>query len=426
MKTSLGSETVVRMFDGSTKLVKELKVGDQLIGDDNSARKVNSISFHQAKGFRVKYQSYLDTGYDKQFICGENAVLPVIPDGNRANNLEIHCDAQKNYCISYMEPVVDRDNKILRVEMKKKTFPQPDEALTFVDKQLPNFLYEPTITQLSTLDQVSQKYFTLVRPLLPVRYTAAPTPIQNATKAMFDQAKDLGLRSMDLPWAAGLFLSAGSGQADRICFNLKELHKDVSKELRRIFEAMKCQVEYDELSGAFEIQLKSQLFKSFLQTFNLVQNDTYTKTKLVQNIRFESFSKIRGPFLAGVMDGSADYGLADANYGLECYVRGLPEGQTRDEIADLARSCSLACYADEHGILTLAGGMLFRIPCVNNPPKDIPGLVCLTSYPNDDGQNVLLGMPQSFVIEALGKEVECAALDVTGRFILDDYTVVSV
>lgn len=37
------------------------------------------------------------------------------------------------------------------------------------------------------------------------------------------------------------------------------------------------------------------------------------------------------------------------------------------------------------GVLTLAGGMLFRIPCVNNPPKDIPGLVSLSSYPNEEG-----------------------------------------
>jgi len=63
----------------------------------------------------------------------------------------------------------------------------------------------------------------------------------------------------------------------------------------------------------------------------------------VQNIRLESFGRIRGPFLAGVMDGSADYGLADANYGLECYIRGLPAGRTREEIVDVVKSCSLAC-----------------------------------------------------------------------------------
>lgn len=126
------------------------------------------------------------------------------------------------------------------------------------------------------------------------------------------------------------------------------------------------------------------------------------------------------------MDGSSDYGLADQNYGLECYIRGLPAGQTRNEVADLARSCSLACIEDkESGILTLAGGMLFRIPCVNNPPKDIPGLVCLTSYPNDDGQNILLGMPEEFTVEE-GETMDVARIEVQGRFLLADYTVVGV
>ena len=89
---------------------------------------------------------------------------------------------------------------------------------------------------------------------------------------------------------------------------------------------MKCPIEYDELSGAFEVVLKKALFKDFLKAFNLCQGNSFNKTAVAQNIRFESFSKIRGPFLAGVMDGSADYGLADSNYGLECYIRGLPAG----------------------------------------------------------------------------------------------------
>lgn len=126
------------------------------------------------------------------------------------------------------------------------------------------------------------------------------------------------------------------------------------------------------------------------------------------------------------MDGSSDYGLSDANYGLECYIRGLPEGQTREQIAELARSCSLSVMEDDHGILTLAGGMLFKIKCINNPPKDIQGLVNLTRYLNEDGQDVLLGMPQKFCIEKLDEEAEVADLETNGRFLLADYTVVSV
>lgn len=54
---------------------------------------------------------------------------------------------------------------------------------------------------------------------------------------------------MDLPWAAGLFLSAGSGKDNVISFNLNLLHKDVHKELKRIFEGLKATVTYDQQSG---------------------------------------------------------------------------------------------------------------------------------------------------------------------------------
>jgi len=59
--------------------------------------------------------------------------------------------------------------------------------------------------------------------------------------------------------------------------------------------------------------------------------------------------------------------------------------------------------------------MLFRIPCVNNPPKDIPGLVCLTSYPNEDGQSVLLGMPLEFQIEEIQGGAELVSIEFSGQ-----------
>lgn len=79
----------------------------------------------------------------------------------------------------------------------------------------------------------------LIRPLLPCRYTAAQTAIQNKTKQFFEQAKDLGLKTMDLPWITGLFLSCGKFSDNKLIYNVKELHKDVQREVRRIFTALK-------------------------------------------------------------------------------------------------------------------------------------------------------------------------------------------
>lgn len=92
------------------------------MGDDNSARKVSSLKFVKKPVYKVTYQKYLDSAYDSSFICADTTIIPVIPDGNRSNNTAIHCDSSKNYFVNFMEPEVDRDNKILKVELKTKQF----------------------------------------------------------------------------------------------------------------------------------------------------------------------------------------------------------------------------------------------------------------------------------------------------------------
>ena len=153
MEPTFACSTQVRMLDGSVQEVGQLKAGDQLIGDDNSPRKIQSISFSKEKVYKISYKPYVDSDFSQTLYCTGNAVLPVIPDGNRKNNMAVSCDSQRNYVVSYIEPVVDHDNRIIRVELKQKHFAQPDEALTFVDHQLPNFLFEPTVKEFFQLDK---------------------------------------------------------------------------------------------------------------------------------------------------------------------------------------------------------------------------------------------------------------------------------
>lgn len=144
----------------------------------------------------------------------------MVPDGNRLNNMAIFCDATKQYVVSFMEPIVDKDNKIIRSELRRRQFPNPEDALQFVEKSLPNFLFEPYARTFVQMDPLSQSYFVFIRPLLPIRFTCQPQPLQINTKQLFDRAKELSLKSMDLPWLAGLFLVAGQGTDARIQFNL--------------------------------------------------------------------------------------------------------------------------------------------------------------------------------------------------------------
>lgn len=48
---------------------------------------------------------------------------------------------KKKYPVSYLEAVINADNQITDVKFQKKTFDNPEDVLTFIDKQIPNFLY---------------------------------------------------------------------------------------------------------------------------------------------------------------------------------------------------------------------------------------------------------------------------------------------
>ena len=90
MEPTLACSTAVRMLDGSVLEVGQLKAGDQLIGDDNNPRKIQSISFSKDK---ISYKPYIDSNMSQCFYCTGGAVLPLIPDGNRKNNMAISCDS---------------------------------------------------------------------------------------------------------------------------------------------------------------------------------------------------------------------------------------------------------------------------------------------------------------------------------------------
>ncbi|TNJ26967.1 Homing endonuclease [Giardia muris] len=431
--------TNVRTYVGELKPVEGVVQGDVLMGDDGNTRTVRAARHGPSRVYTVTYSSYLDVKNDRSFTCGDDTVLVLVPDGNREHNRVISATPDNQYPVEFVEPIVDGAGVITGVEYRRKVFGQAEEALSYVDKSLPNFLYEVSISRFLQYDVKTQGMFKLVRPLLPIRFVDAVTAIQNDTKAEVDVLKTFEVRSTDMPWLCGLYLVTGVGVDEKTFrFHLKELHTNVLIEVKRIFECLGSyyKLEIDEATGNYSVTFlgtdsRTDYFKKFMTSFGLYDAGSrrYTKDRLSKAVYLESFSRIRGPFLAGILDGSSGYGLSDINHGLECYVRGITHPSTRATIADLARSCSLSAVIDEQdGSITLAGGMLFRVPCVATIPKDFPGLVSLTSYPNPDGTSVLLGMPMPFTIREKGTE-ECYSFELqeqNKRCLLEEYTVVNV
>lgn len=438
MVKGLAKEQKVRLYLGGLKSVEQLTKGDVLMGDDGNPRTVNAVNSSMSKTYTITYSSYLDVKDDRSFVCGDDAVLILIPDGNRDANRIISAKTEDQYVVEFVEPITDAMKSISGVKLQWKVFTQADDALSYVDRSLPNFLYESKLSDFIKLDPKIQRMFKLVRPLLPIRFVDAVTAIQNETKTDVDILKNMDVRPTDIPWLCGLYLITGICIDEKsFRFHLKELNNNIAGEVKRIFRCLNSyyDIQFDETSENYTIRYQgasetNDFFKRFMIQFGMYDARTkrYVKDSLNPQIYLESFSRIRGPFLAGILDGSSGYGLSDINHGLECYIRGIASPAAREVVADLARSCSLSAVVDQSdsNTLILAGGMLFRVPCVSTIPKDFPGLVSLTSYPNPDGSSVLLGMPMPFSVKESGTR-ECYSLDIqepNKRCLLSDYTVV--
>jgi Hom_end-associated Hint len=65
----LGPDTPVLMFDGSTRSAKDVKVGDQVMGDDSTPRNVLSAGYGSGSMFRIKQKNGED------FLCNDAHIL---------------------------------------------------------------------------------------------------------------------------------------------------------------------------------------------------------------------------------------------------------------------------------------------------------------------------------------------------------------
>lgn len=73
----LGKDTPVMMFDGSVKAVQDIKIGELLMGDDSSPRKVLSICSGRDKLYRV------DQKYGDSYVVNESHILSLTKTPSR-------------------------------------------------------------------------------------------------------------------------------------------------------------------------------------------------------------------------------------------------------------------------------------------------------------------------------------------------------
>ena len=92
-----GKGTLVRMYDGTTKKVEDIRIGDVLMGDNNTERVVLSL----ARGRETMYKVYPVGDEDNFFICNASHNIPLFRD-------HIGSFSTRNYLgIDYIKPTAE-------------------------------------------------------------------------------------------------------------------------------------------------------------------------------------------------------------------------------------------------------------------------------------------------------------------------------
>jgi hypothetical protein len=147
-----GKGTSFFMFDGTHKNVEDLRVGDVLMGDDSTARTIDSVNKGVGQMYSVVPESNSPA---KSFTCNGEHILV----------LQVDCGPElfaigNNVCVEWLT----HDEKFNRMVQHKKLFSESQlhEAIDFSEsiETKNNFLWEPTVVDFLKHDQsVHEKCF---------------------------------------------------------------------------------------------------------------------------------------------------------------------------------------------------------------------------------------------------------------------------
>jgi superfamily II DNA or RNA helicase len=328
--------TPIIMFDGSIKMVQNIQIGDLLMGDDSTFRKVLSIG----RGEDVMYE-----------------IIPTKGDSYSFNSDHILCLKCTNPGIAYVKNTwIARsfDNKTIKI--KNKSF----ETRIDAEKYLKQFDDESKICEISI-----KNYLNLSKQLknclklykVPVKFTHKEVP--------FD------------PYIIGLWIGDGTSRntyitnqdAEVIIYLKKKLpiynlYLDFKQEYQYNIADPTQQLHYNSIIYPQTVKKGINYFMRILTNLNLIKN------KHIPDIYKINSRQIRLELLAGLLD-------SDGCLSNNCYHFDQKNERTMDDIIYLCRSLGFSAYKSKkktswtwkgekkYGIVfsTTISGDIDQIPC---------------------------------------------------------------
>lgn len=302
-----GFDTPILMFDGTVKMVQDIQVGDLVMGDDSTSRKVLSLGRGR------------DTMYKITNVKGENYIVNSehILCLNYSNNKLISNDKKYNrFRVKWF------NNTTIKLDMKDFYYKNKDEGMVLSEaKTFMDTVKEDKICEISVKD-----------------YIKLPKTMNSLLKG-YSVKIDFQEQPLEFdPYIIGLWLGDGSAAKSEITSQ----DSTILHYLANILPKYKCYLQYGtkythRINGE-SINGNKNNINAFLNT--LRENDLLNN-KHIPHIYKCNSRENRLKLLAGLLD--SDGCLSKDKSGYE-FSQSLKHEQLLDDTVYLCRSLGFACY----------------------------------------------------------------------------------
>ena len=298
-----GKDTPILMYDGSIKMVQNIKKGELLMGDDSTPRKVLSLA----------------RGTDKMYD-----IIPVKGDKYTVNQAHILC--LKAYGYPTFNHANNKNNTCFSIQYIKnntfnsKTFAYTDKKSKLIQeknaKKFHKLIKNEQIIEISVVDYLKlpkTKKALLKGYRVPIKF----------------QEKELPFN----PYIIGYWIGDGSSYHSRIsCQDSTVLHY-LKNTLGKYDLNLNHISNYDYGISGYSGKTGSNKFLNILKDQQLIQN------KHIPTIYLYNSRRNRLRLLAGLLDSDGSY-----DKGMFEFSQSLDHEQIIDDVIYLCRSLGFACY----------------------------------------------------------------------------------
>jgi hypothetical protein len=335
-------DTPILMHDGSIKKVQDIKVGDQLMGDDSTSRNVQSLGGGQDQMYSIVNTRGVEyTVNSEHILCLRYSKSKSIIDDTIRNN---------RYCVRWF------DNQ--NIQVCSKTFKYTSETKKQIHQEALQFLDD---IQEDKNCEITVKEYLKLGKIMKKNLKGYQVPIEFASKkTAFD------------PYIIGAWL--GDGTSNGVGFTNQD--SAILHYIANTLPKYNCYLQHQDNNGKSDIAYRmngmKHLHKNSINSLLIHLRESNLINNKHIPVEYKCNSKeVRLQLLAGIID-------TDGSVTNKCYDLIQKNEKLADDIVYLCRSLGFACYKrecrkgrwyngeykeGEYFRLTISGVGIETIPC---------------------------------------------------------------